>query len=300
MTTISGPPRVSIILPFFEAQAFLAEAIDSVSAQTFPDWELLLVDDGSPDASREIAERHATSDRARVFVLQHDARRNRGLPATRNLGLRHARGSLIALLDADDVWRPDKLAQQVELLAAHDGAAMVYGKSTYWNPDATSRVQASNVPPIAPAGLYEPPSLLALNYPLGPYGSPCPSDLLFRRDAALQVGGFAEDFAAWEDIVFLSRMFVRHRVCVADECWDWYRVHPQSMSARARRSGEDTQARRDYFRWLEGYLLQEGVRDTGIWKCLRGRQWELRHPRAARGVHTLRAAARKLRSALGT
>jgi teichuronic acid biosynthesis glycosyltransferase TuaG len=97
-------------MPVWNAAATLAEAADSVLAQSRPDWELLLIDDGSTDGSRELAEGFAARD-ARVRVLGDGV--NRGPAAARNRGIRAARGRWIAFLDADDRWRPEKLAVQI-------------------------------------------------------------------------------------------------------------------------------------------------------------------------------------------
>ena len=103
---------MSAIIIFLDAERWLAEAIESVRAQTSDDWELLLVDDGSRDASSAVAQAAAAHDRDRVRYFQHPGHRNRGMSATRNLGLHHARGQAVAFCDADDVWLPDKLARQ--------------------------------------------------------------------------------------------------------------------------------------------------------------------------------------------
>src|SRR5512147_3161209 len=95
-------PRVSVITIFLDEERFLGEAIDSVRAQTFGDWELILVDDGSRDRSPAIAQSHADAEPARVRCLHHPAHANRGMSASRNLGLDAARGDLIAFLDGDD------------------------------------------------------------------------------------------------------------------------------------------------------------------------------------------------------
>jgi glycosyltransferase involved in cell wall biosynthesis len=99
--------RVSVIMPFFNAEAFIAEAIESVVSQSYHDWELLLIDDGSSDHSRSIACRYARQLPTRVRVLQHSGGANRGAAESRNLGIRSASADLIAFLDADDVWLPD-------------------------------------------------------------------------------------------------------------------------------------------------------------------------------------------------
>ena len=107
-------PRVSVVLSFFNEERFLRAAIATVTDQTFADWELLLVDDGSTDASAAIAAAAEAADQ-RLRVLRHPGGSNRGLPASRNLGLQHARADLIAFLDADDSWEPQKLERQVAL-----------------------------------------------------------------------------------------------------------------------------------------------------------------------------------------
>src|SRR5205085_967833 len=120
-------PLVSIIIPFLNAGPFIEETIESVRAQTYAEWELLLADDGSTDSSTATAKRYAEGYSNRVRYLEHAGHVNRGLSATRNLGIRHSRGHLIAFLDADDVWLPHKLERQVAILNSQPEAAMVYG-----------------------------------------------------------------------------------------------------------------------------------------------------------------------------
>src|SRR5687767_202156 len=117
-------PLVSTVMIFFNEEKFLPEAIESVFAQTYDNWELLLVDDGSTDGSTQIALRHAEQCPEKVRYLQHGEHRNRGASAARNLGISNAKGEFIALLDADDVWLPHKLDQQVEILTSQPEAAM--------------------------------------------------------------------------------------------------------------------------------------------------------------------------------
>src|SRR5215210_5662854 len=108
-------PTVSCIIIFQNEERFLAEAINSVLAQTYTDWELLLVDDGSYDCSPSVARNYAAAHAGRLRYLTPEGHANRGMSASRNLGLQHARGRLIAFLDGDDVWLTEKLAQQVAL-----------------------------------------------------------------------------------------------------------------------------------------------------------------------------------------
>src|SRR4051794_24620177 len=125
-------PLVSCIIIFLNGAAFLAEAVESVLAQSYSHWELWLVDDGSTDESTQIARTYA-AQYPNVFYLEHEGHGNQGMSASRNLGIRHARGQFVAFLDADDLWLPTKLAEQVALLLAHPSAGMVYGRTQIWH-----------------------------------------------------------------------------------------------------------------------------------------------------------------------
>ena len=102
-------------------------AIESVLGQTYDRWELVLVDDGSNDRSTGIARDYATRFPEKVRYVEHDGHRNRGMSASRNLGIRMGEGAFVTFLDADDVWLPGKLQDQVTLLESHPEAAFVCG-----------------------------------------------------------------------------------------------------------------------------------------------------------------------------
>lgn len=103
--------KVSIIIPVYNAEKFLKRAVDSILAQTIGEWEILLVDDGSKDKSREVMESYS-DERIRCFFCEQNA----GPARARNIGLKNATGQYIAFLDADDFWRPDKLQKQLEFM----------------------------------------------------------------------------------------------------------------------------------------------------------------------------------------
>jgi glycosyltransferase involved in cell wall biosynthesis len=104
--------QVSVIIPLYGVEKYVAETVQSVLAQTYENFELIIVDDGSPDRSVEICRRFKDP---RITILRQE---NQGPAAARNLGIRHAKGDYIALLDGDDLWTPDKLAKHVEHLEA--------------------------------------------------------------------------------------------------------------------------------------------------------------------------------------
>jgi hypothetical protein len=159
-------PAVSVVVIFKDAQDFLAEAIDSVVAQTLTAWELLLVDDGSSDGSTAIARNRAGDNPSRVVYLEHAGHANLGMSASRNFGISHARGEFVAFLDADDALVPTALDEQVAILRAHPGVGMVYGPLEYWHgwtgtPEDVARDFIHPVG-VATEQIYEPPSLIGL------------------------------------------------------------------------------------------------------------------------------------------
>ena len=121
-------PRVSVVTIFLDEELFLGEAIESVRAQTFSDWELILVDDGSRDRSADIARSFAEAEPERIRYLQHLGATNRGMSASRNIGLKESRGDLVAFLDGDDVWLPDNVESGV-LLGSADLSVIGNGES---------------------------------------------------------------------------------------------------------------------------------------------------------------------------
>src|SRR5918993_1644792 len=126
---MSSRPLVSVIIIFFNTEEFLQEAIESVLAQRYGNWELLLVDDGSTDGSTAVALEYAERHPSDVLYLEHFGHQNQGPSASRNLGLSYARGEYVAFLDSDDVWLPYKLEEQVAILDAQPEAAALYGNT---------------------------------------------------------------------------------------------------------------------------------------------------------------------------
>jgi glycosyltransferase involved in cell wall biosynthesis len=288
---LSDRPLVSVIIIFLNAERFIEEAIESVSGQTYSNWELLLVDDGSTDGSRAIALRYAEMQPERVRYLNHAGRRNRGMSASRNLGIRHARGEYIAFLDADDVWLPHKLHQQVAILNSHPEAGMVYGASQYWHSwtGSLDDVQRDYVLALGVGAdkLVKPRVLLTLLLQ-SKAPTPCPSDILLRRETLEAVGGFEESFRGiyqlFEDQAFLAKVYLRKPVFVSSECWDRYRQHADSCVSVVGRSGRKYTAGLFFFDWLEGYLSANGVTDGEVWQALRKKRWRYRHPNLHRVI----------------
>jgi len=272
-------PTVSVILPFFNAERFLGEAIESVLAQTYSLWELLLVDDGSSDRGSQIAADYAARYRGRVSYVKHAGGRRRGISASRNLGLAHVAGEYVAFLDADDVWFPRKLEEQTELLSAHPNAAMLYGLSEWWYSWSGDAADAGrdyvHALGVRPGVVIEPPLLLRPYFVLQEAAIPNICSILVRRSIVEFVGGFEEQFAGmYEDQVFYAKVCVHAPVVAYARCWDRYRQHRDSVTASLSGYAEELSARRIFLTWLIRYLSEHGVDGT---ICAALRRQRLRH-----------------------
>ncbi len=126
-------PKISVIMPVYNVERFVADAVQSVLNQTFEDFELLIIDDLSPDDSIKICKEF---NDPRIRIIQHEA--NRGLAGARNTGIRHAQGELLAFLDSDDCWHADKLEYHCNHLDARPEVGVSFSRSAFINEDGTA------------------------------------------------------------------------------------------------------------------------------------------------------------------
>ncbi len=188
---MKSTPLVSAIIPTYNRAAFLREAIDSVLAQTERDFELIVVDDGSSDETRSLCGSYG--DKLRYFFQSP-----RGVSAARNSGLRQARGRWVAFLDSDDLWAPNKLARQVEWMAAHPEILLCYTDEIWIR--RGRRVNQKKIHHKAGGWIY--PLCLPL----------ClisPSSVLMRRELFEQAGVFDEALPICEDYDLWLRLTAR-------------------------------------------------------------------------------------------
>ncbi len=290
-------PTVTAIIVFLNAETFLGDAVESVFAQTYDDWELLLVDDGSTDGSTRIAAEYAGRHPDRVRYLEHDGHENLGISASRNLGIRHARGEFIALLDADDVWLQHKLADQVKLLRQYPDVAMVYGNSRYWyswqEPANGPEKDFQPILGFVSKRPVEPPGLL-LAMLVGGAAVPVPSSVLIRTEHLLTVGCLDESFTGmYEDQALYAKLALRYSVLPMDTCWDLYRQHEESVCSTSERSGTLVSARRTFLEWVEALLKDFETVPKSVTRALDKAKWRLEHPKlAAVGRRTQRLLGR--------
>jgi glycosyl transferase family 2 len=208
-------PRVTVLLPVYNAARYVGDAVRSVLAQTFGDFELLVIDDGSTDASAEVVQSYSDS---RIRFVRNE--RNLGLTPTLNRGLSLARGELVARQDADDLSEPDRLAGQVTFLDEHADTAVV--GTWYRKIDADGRITADRRLPVRDA---------ALRWAMLSYCPIVHSAAMFRRHAVMALGGYDERFVYAQDYDLWSRVARRHCVANVPASLVRYRVLPSSLTA---------------------------------------------------------------------
>ncbi|AGB21357.1 glycosyl transferase [Mycobacterium sp. JS623] len=251
-------PRVSVVLIFLNEERFLEEAVQSVRDQRLGDFELILVDDGSTDRSTLIARELAASD-DKIRYVDHPGHENCGMSASRNLGVAHATAPCIAFLDADDVWMPDKLSEQVDLLDNMPDVAMVVGAIQYWYSWAPGSTKADR--DVLTGGMadrrLEPPEALLALHPLGPASGAGVTGVV-RRSAFDAVGGFEVPFRGlFEDQAFLAKIFLRYPIYISSRCSYRYRQHDTSCVGRTSRT-DHLRLRGAYLAWLEKFVGPHG------------------------------------------
>jgi GT2 family glycosyltransferase len=214
-------PTVSVITPAFNAAPYLDHTLESAIRQTFTDFELLIVDDGSTDETRQIAERYAARD-PRVHVIHQD---NRGIAAARNAALSRARGRYFALLDSDDLWFPSYLEEQLAMLLRHPDVAILSANAlNFGGPlDGEPLLQYAAHQGIHVVSLLQ---LVQVEDSLS-------IQAIFRRDVPAEIGAFDENLHRSEDYDFwLRAAYAGFRIAINPKPLGLYRRRPDSLSAQ--------------------------------------------------------------------
>jgi glycosyltransferase involved in cell wall biosynthesis len=209
---LGTPSLVSVIIPCYKQAQYLPEAIDSALAQTYPHVEIIVVNDGSPDDTAEVAARYGT----RIRYIEQE---NRGLPAARNAGILASTGQFLQFLDSDDHILPAKLSDQVAAFTAHPEVGVVYSEGYYIDEDGARTGPA----PVNHKSGWVFHDLLTL------HGTSVPAPLI-RRDCLAQVGLFDPKMRSCEDVDLWLRIALRYQFLALPDMHFEYRVWSNSMS----------------------------------------------------------------------
>jgi len=213
--SVSNRPFVTVVIPAYNAEATIRETINSVLNQTLTDFELFVIDDGSTDATATIAAEFSDS-RVHGFSFDHA-----GPSSARNRGIERASGQFIAFLDADDLWTPDKLHSQTEVLLREPETALVYSWTDCIDDKGRFLRHGSHV--RAEGKVYE--LLLSRNF-IDNGSAP-----IVRKSAFEEVGLFNEDYRAGEDWDMWLRLAHRYPFACLPTVQVLYRVHGNSLMA---------------------------------------------------------------------
>jgi glycosyltransferase involved in cell wall biosynthesis len=206
------------VLPAFNAEATVRRAIDSVLAQTMPDFELIVVDDGSEDGTARVVE---AVDDPRVSVLRCP---HRGVPPTLNAGIAEARAPIVAIQDADDFSTPDRLERQLAFLAEHPEVAVVGSRMP--EVDAEGRKLTDRAP-------FEPGDVHDVLMRFNPISN---SSATFRRDVVVRLGGYDARYACAHEYDLWLRVSDHHRVWALDEPVAIRTLYGGNLSTRRERT----------------------------------------------------------------
>lgn len=210
-------PQVSVIMPVYNGEKTIQEAIESVLNQTFADFELIVIDDGSQDSTLDIL---GTIQDPRVKVFSYD---NAGVSASRNRGLELTCGKFVAFLDADDLWTADKLEAQLQALEANPQAALAYSWTEFI--DEAGQCVGTRLESIYVGNVFA--QLLESNF-IGSGSNPLISTQVFD-----EVGGFDESLTHGEDWELYLRIAARYHFAVVPSVQVLYRVTDYSATSNA-------------------------------------------------------------------
>jgi len=254
---MSRDALVSIVLPVYNGARFLAGSIQSCQAQTYPYWELIVVDDCSTDSTPQIAAAFAADD-ARIRVIRHE--HNRKLPGALNTGFEATRGEYLTWTSDDNLYRPEALAEMARFLDDHPDVGLVYADYSLIDDQG------------AVTGTVRAPERRALMYKS--VVGPC---FLYRRAVAEAVGPYAEDLVLAEDYDYWLRASARFPIAALHRDLYLYREHPASLTGQQK----------------PGVLR---ARETAMLRNLPGLGWATRSDRAEAFLHLADLAGAQGRS----
>jgi len=220
---VKDPVFFTIVMPVFNCEAYLNDAIQSVIDQAFEDWELIIIDDGSQDNSYSVAHNHMINDN-RIRILQHEDGLNKGVSTSRNLGVENSRGDWISLLDADDLWKPEKLEKEFEVINSHPEVVLIYSLANrlYTGLTPGNHNNGSLYGSGISGEVIDPFKKLISGF------TASTSSVTFRRETFIKCNGFNEKFSFSEDTLLFHKLMEHGNVFFLDTVLGVHRSHNSS------------------------------------------------------------------------
>lgn len=218
------PPKVSVIIPTFNCGNYISEAIDSVLKQSFKDFEIVIVDDGSTDNTKSVIDKY----KERNYPIKYIYQENKGPVYARNMGILKSSGEYIAFLDSDDVWMPDKLKVQMELFEGYNDVYFVYGDICDYDGEKVYQRERINLKPSIRAKLsgriFVPLFKREIHIPI--------STAVVKKECFEKVGLFDEKMNKMcsEDREMWLRITNKYKAHYIDEAMAYFRLRSESRS----------------------------------------------------------------------
>lgn len=271
-------PLFSVIVPFHNAEKYLNNSILSITKQTLYQLEIILIDDGSSDNSLKIASQWLQKDK-RISLLQHPNGINKGVSASRNLGIQNSKAEWIAFLDADDVWLPEKLERQYKIIQKHhhENLVLLYGQAKVIDESGDliddKKLAKSHNPLHTIYGSGVPGfQKNAFKWTIkGGFDAPT-STVVCKKELIKELHGFEEDMHFSEDAIMWYRMIEKGNLYFLEEPIAFYRVHQTQWNASATIKLKSTrrfiayerlllQSNKIYQKYISSLLVEIGFRN---------------------------------------
>lgn len=243
--------EATVLIPAYNATRYLARTLESVVGQSYPHWHIVLVDDGSSDGTASLAEDFAARIPGRMTVLRKP---NGGVSSARNLGIRESQGDLLALLDADDIWLPNRLSETVKPFEADSEVGLVYGRIVRIDPDGEVLGPPQN--PQPPGG-----AVAMVDIYVRRVHIPSPT-VTIRRSCLDRVGLFDETLVTTEDRDLWMRIAAEYKVVYVPEVIAQYRIAPGSITKNTDRM------LRNQLRFIEKHASDRGIGPSVVRQAL--------------------------------
>ena len=224
-TANDAPPLVSVIIPAYNSERYIAEAIDSVLQQDYPALEIIVVDDGSVDNTRNIVLSYG--DKVRLA-----SQKNKGSAAARNLGIAKALGKYIAFLDADDVWHQHKIRLQIDELRK-SGYKMAYSSFIRWHPDKSGRYATPDTLFSIPNHPDTTSAKIVTGWTYADLLLDCivwTSSVIVEKTEIEKAGLFDENLRKWQDYDLWLRLSQQIEMLGLEQPTALYRIHPDNIT----------------------------------------------------------------------
>jgi glycosyltransferase involved in cell wall biosynthesis len=238
--------KVSIILPVYNGEKYLSETIDSIIEQTFADWEIVAVNDGSTDNSHSILQQYKSNLGSKIKIIDQE---NSGVSVARNVAIDNSESEYLAFIDADDMWLPEKLEKQIKILDNNPDVALVYSDLLDLIENKTTRRKQILKRKLQRGYIFEP--LFYFNFI-------ALSSVVLRKEMIEKYGNFDSDYKIIQDYDLFLRIAEKNVIDYVDESLLIYRIHENNIS------GNMEAIERENFKLIEKWLKKKTYLSTSL------------------------------------